>query len=98
MRMRLIHTSDWHLGRTLHGEPLIEQQRVFLDWLVGVAADRSADAVVVAGDVYDRAIPSTDAVALLDGALVQFARAGITVIMTSGNHDSAIRLGFGGAL
>jgi exonuclease SbcD len=98
MRMRLIHTSDWHLGRTLHGEPLIEHQRVFLDWLVGVAADRSADAVVVAGDVYDRAIPSTDAVALLDGALVQFARAGITVIMTSGNHDSAIRLGFGGAL
>jgi exonuclease SbcD len=96
--MRLIHTSDWHLGRTLHGEPLLEQQRVFLDWLVGVAVDRSADAVLVAGDVYDRAIPSTDAVALLDGALVEFARARIPVIMTSGNHDSAIRLGFGGAL
>jgi exonuclease SbcD len=96
--MRLIHTSDWHLGRTLHGEPLLEQQRGFLDWLAGVAVDRSADAVLVSGDVYDRAIPSTDAVALLDGALVQFARAGIQVIMTSGNHDSAIRLGFGGAL
>jgi exonuclease SbcD len=96
--MRLIHTSDWHLGRTLHGEPLLEQQRGFLDWLAGVAVDRSADAILVAGDVYDRAIPSTDAVALLDGALVQFARAGIPVIMTSGNHDSAIRLGFGGIL
>jgi DNA repair protein SbcD/Mre11 len=96
--MRLIHTSDWHLGRTLHGESLLEQQRAFLAWLVELATQRAADAVLVAGDVYDRAVPSTDAVQLLDDALVGFARANVPVIMTSGNHDSAIRLGFGRAL
>ena len=53
--MRLIHTSDWHLGRTLHGESLLEHAAGFLDWLLTVAADRGADAVVVAGDVYGRA-------------------------------------------
>jgi exonuclease SbcD len=96
--MRLIHTSDWHLGRTLHGESLLEHQRNFLDWLTDLAVDRDVDAVLVAGDIYDRAIPSTDAVQLLDGVLVGMARAGVTVLLTSGNHDSAIRLGFGSAL
>jgi DNA repair protein SbcD/Mre11 len=93
--MRLIHTSDWHLGRTLHGESLIEHQSVFLNWLLEQAVTRQADAVVVAGDVYDRAVPSTDAVTLLDRVLTDFARERIPVIITSGNHDSAVRLGFG---
>jgi exonuclease SbcD len=96
--MRLLHTSDWHLGRTLHGEPLLGEQRAFLDFLVETAVQRQVDAVVVAGDVYDRAVPTTDAVVLLDGVLVALSRAGIPVLLTSGNHDSAIRLGFGGAL
>ena len=96
--MRLVHTSDWHLGRTLHGESLLEPQRAFLEWLCELAVDRRADAVLVAGDVYDRAVPSTDAVALLNDALVSLARAGIAVVLTSGNHDSAIRLGFGAEL
>ncbi len=96
--MRLIHTSDWHLGRTLHGESLLEHQSVFLDWLLGQAAGHHADAVVVAGDVYDRAVPPTDAVALLDQTLVRFFRAGIPVVLTSGNHDSAVRLGFASGL
>ena len=96
--MRLIHTSDWHLGRTLHGESLLEYAAGFLDWLLAVATDRGADAVVVAGDVYDRAVPPPDAVALLDAALTAFARARIPVIMISGNHDSAVRLGFGSGL
>ncbi|MDT4893545.1 MAG: repair protein SbcD/Mre11 [Pseudonocardiales bacterium] len=96
--MRLIHTSDWHLGRTLHGESLLEYQRGFLCWLVELARDRRADAVLVAGDVYDRAVPPTDAVALLDDALAGLAAAGVPVVVTSGNHDSAIRLGFGSAL
>jgi exonuclease SbcD len=96
--MRLIHTSDWHLGRTLHGESLLEHASGFLDWLLALAAGRGADAVVVAGDVYDRAVPPPDAVALLDRALTAFARAGIPVIMISGNHDSAVRLGFGSGL
>jgi exonuclease SbcD len=96
--MRLIHTSDWHLGRTLHGESLLEHAAGFLDWLLAVAVGRAADAVVVAGDVYDRAVPPPDAVALLDGALTAFARARIPVIIISGNHDSAVRLGFGSGL
>lgn len=96
--MRLIHTSDWHLGRTLHGESLLEHQSVFLDWLLGQATSHRVDAVVVAGDVYDRAVPPTDAVALLDQTLVRFFRAAIPVVLTSGNHDSAVRLGFASGL
>jgi DNA repair protein SbcD/Mre11 len=96
--MRLIHTSDWHLGRTLHGESLLEHQREFLEWLLAQAAGERADAVIVAGDVYDRAVPSTDAVTLLDATLTAFARERIPMVITSGNHDSAVRLGFGSGL
>jgi DNA repair protein SbcD/Mre11 len=96
--MRLLHTSDWHLGRALHGEPMLDHQRVFLRWLVDLAVERRVDAVLVAGDVYDRAVPPTDAVALLDEALAGFAGAAVDVVLTSGNHDSAIRLGFGRTL
>jgi exonuclease SbcD len=96
--MRILHTSDWHLGRTLHGASLIEHQRQLVQWLVRTARERAVDAVIVAGDVYDRAVPPTDAVQVLDEALVAFSAAGIPVLVTSGNHDSAIRLGFGSAL
>jgi exonuclease SbcD len=96
--MRLIHTSDWHLGRTLHGESLLEHQGVFLRWLVDQAVTRQVDAVLVAGDVYDRAVPSTDAVRLLDETLVAFFHARVPVILTSGNHDSWVRLGFASRL
>jgi DNA repair protein SbcD/Mre11 len=96
--MRLIHTSDWHLGRTLHGENLLGHQEAFLDWLLAEAMRQQADAVLVAGDVYDRAVPPVDAVRLLDRALLGFARAAIPVVLTSGNHDSAVRLGFGAGL
>ena len=96
--MRFLHTSDWHLGRALHGEPMLEHQRTFLRWLVEPAVERRVDAVLVAGDVYDRAVPPTDAVALLDEALAGFAAAAVDVVLTSGNHDSAIRLGFGRSL
>jgi exonuclease SbcD len=96
--MRLIHTSDWHLGRSLHGAALLEHQAAFLDWLHGQATAHQADLVVVAGDIYDRAVPSLDAVRLLDTALTRFAADRIPVLLTSGNHDSAVRLGFGSAL
>src|SRR6185437_947677 len=96
--MKLLHTSDWHLGRTLHGASLIEHQRQFLSWLVAVAVRERVDAVLVAGDVYDRAVPSTDAVRLLDDVLAALAASGVPVVLTSGNHDSAIRLGFGRSL
>jgi exonuclease SbcD len=96
--MRLIHTSDWHLGRTLHGENLLPAQDDFLRWLLGEAVRQQAGAVVVAGDIYDRAVPPVDAVRLLDATLLRFAQARIPVILTSGNHDSAVRLGFGAGL
>ncbi|MDR2987873.1 MAG: exonuclease subunit SbcD, partial [Nocardiopsaceae bacterium] len=96
--MRLLHTSDWHLGRTLYGEELLTHQAAFLDWLLAEAVDHRVDAVVVAGDVYDRAVPTTDAVAVLDQALRGFAAARVPVLLTSGNHDSAVRLGFGSRL
>lgn len=96
--MRLLHTSDWHLGRALHGESLLEHQARFLDWLLARAREHRADAVVVAGDVYDRAVPPVDAVALLDATVTAFAAACVPMIITSGNHDSAVRLGFGSGL
>jgi DNA repair protein SbcD/Mre11 len=96
--MRLIHTSDWHLGRTLHGADLLPYQAAFLEWLLAESVRQRADVVVVAGDVYDRAVPTTDAVAVLDEALSGFAQAAIPVLLISGNHDSAIRLGFGSRL
>jgi exonuclease SbcD len=96
--MKLIHTSDWHLGRTLHGEDLLPYQATFLDWLLAESVRNQVDAVVVAGDIYDRAVPPTEAVTVLDRALRGFASARIPVLLISGNHDSAVRLGFGASL
>ena len=96
--MKMIHTSDWHLGRTLYGEDLLPYQATFLDWLLTESVSNQVDAVVVAGDVYDRAVPPTEAVAVLDRALRGFASARIPVLLISGNHDSAVRLGFGASL
>ena len=96
--MRLLHTSDWHLGRTLVQTSLLPAQQTFLTWLVDLAVRERGDAVLVSGDVYDRAVPSPDAVRLLDGVLAALSTARIPVVLVSGNHDSAVRLGFGGAL
>ena len=95
--MRLLHTSDWHLGRWLMTVSLVEHQRDFLIWLADVAREREVDAILVSGDVYDRAVPSVDAVRLLEAGLVELVRA-CPVILISGNHDSPTRLGFGGEL
>lgn len=95
--MRMLHTSDWHLGRTLHGVDLLGHQAAFLDHLVALVRAESVDAVVVAGDVYDRAVPPVEAVALLADALRRLSETA-AVVVTPGNHDSAIRLGFGAEL
>ena len=96
--VRLLHTSDWHLGRSLHRADLREAQAEFLDALVGVARSERVDAVLVCGDVYDRAVPPLDAVQLCEDALVRLRDAGARVVVISGNHDSATRLGFSSAL
>ena len=95
--MRILHTSDWHLGRTLHGVDLLEHQAAFVDHLVELVAARSVDVVVVAGDVYDRAVPSVPSVRLLGSALQRLSELAV-VVVTPGNHDSAVRLGFGAEL
>lgn len=92
--MRLLHTSDWHLGRSLETVSLVEHQRTFLRWLADLVHEREVDAVLVSGDVYDRAIPSVEAVHLLEQALVALVPR-CPVILISGNHDSAARLGYG---
>lgn len=96
--MRLLHTSDWHLGRTLHREDLLPAQQAFLTHLVAVAKAERADAVLVAGDVYDRAVPSLGAVGLFDAVLHELAALDVPVVLISGNHDSARRLGVGAGL
>lgn len=95
--MRILHTSDWHLGRTLHGVDLHEHHAAFLDHLVEVVEAESVDAVVVAGDVYDRAVPPVASVELLSDALSRLTSR-TRVVLTPGNHDSATRLGFGARL
>jgi exonuclease SbcD len=96
--MRLLHTSDWHLGRSFHGVGMLDAQRAFIDQLVAFVREESIDVVLIAGDVYDRALPGVDVVGLLDDALVRLTGAGAEVVLTSGNHDSAIRLGFASRL
>ncbi len=95
--MRLLHTADWHLGRSFHGEGLLDAQAAAVDHLVAVAREERVDAVLVAGDVYDRALPPVDAVRLADEALRRLSEL-CPVVVIPGNHDSAVRLGFGAAL
>lgn len=94
----MIHTSDWHLGRAFHQVGLQRAQSAFLDHLVEVVRSESVDAVLVSGDVYDRALPAPDTVAMLSDAVERIIDAGATVVLSSGNHDSAIRLGFASRL
>lgn len=96
-RMKILHTSDWHLGRTLHGENLHAFQEQFHDFLVEAVREHAVDAVVIAGDIYDRSVPPVESVALLHRTLARLSEL-TTVILTPGNHDSAVRLGFGAQL
>ncbi|MDT0316902.1 exonuclease SbcCD subunit D [Streptomyces millisiae] len=96
--MRLLHTSDWHLGRSLHRAGLADAQRAFIDHLVATVRTRRVDAVLVAGDVYDRAVPPLSAVRLFDDALHRLAALGVPTVMISGNHDSSQRLGVAAGL
>lgn len=91
--MRFIHTADWHLGRLFHGVHLTEDQRFALQGLLRLARERQVDAVVIAGDVFDRGVPPTEAVDLLDEIVATLALdLHVQVVMIAGNHDSAVRL------
>ena len=90
--MRLLHTSDWHLGRTLHGYGLHEAQEQALDFIVDLAISRSVDIVAVAGDVFDRAIPPVESLRVFNDVIERLAGAGVVTVVTAGNHDSGDRL------
>ncbi len=94
----MLHTSDWHLGRSLHRADLRAAQAAFLDHLVDTVRAEKVDVVLVAGDVYDRAVPPVDAVEMCEEALLRLHTAGARIVLISGNHDSARRLGFGSGL
>jgi len=97
--MRFIHTADWHLGRLFHTVHLTEDQQHVLDQFVDLVADVRPTAVIIAGDVYDRGVPPTEAVELLNDVLGRIVRGlGVPVVMIAGNHDSPSRLGFGSEL
>jgi exonuclease SbcD len=96
--VRILHTSDWHLGRSFHREGLLGHQARFVDHLLEVVDEEAVDLVVVAGDIYDRALPPVDAVRLADETFARLASSRASVVVTSGNHDSAQRLGFGSRL
>ncbi|MFJ5218196.1 exonuclease SbcCD subunit D [Streptomyces sp. NPDC088354] len=96
--MRLLHTSDWHLGRSFHRVGLLDAQAAFVDHLLATVRAEDVDAVLVAGDVYDRALPSLPAVELFDRTLHRLADLGVPTVMISGNHDSGRRLGVASGL
>lgn len=96
--MRLLHTSDWHLGRSFHGAALLDDQVAAIDTMVDIVRDERVDVVVVAGDLYDRQIPPADAVTVLSEALARLRSAGAVVVGITGNHDSPARLRFGDRL
>jgi len=97
--MRILHTSDWHLGRIFHGIHLTEEQAYLLEQFIAIAKESKPDVIVIAGDIYDRSVPPTEAINLLDEVitriLVDFQ---IPIIIIAGNHDSPDRLGFGSRL
>lgn len=92
--MKILHTSDWHIGRTFHTHSTLGHLRGVFEALVEIVRDRQVDVVAVAGDVFDSAMPSADSYSLLAWVLRELREAGAVVVMTSGNHDSATRLGF----
>jgi exonuclease SbcD len=92
--MRILHTSDWHIGRTFHGHSTLNNLRTVLDALVAIVRERGVDVVVVSGDIFDSATPAAENYGVLTTALRDIRQTGATVVMTSGNHDSATRLGF----
>jgi DNA repair protein SbcD/Mre11 len=96
--VRILHTSDWHLGRSFHREGMLTHQAAHVDHLLTTVEQEKVDLVVVAGDVYDRALPQVDAVRLADETLARLAASRAQVVLTSGNHDSAQRLGFSSRL
>lgn len=95
-QMKILHTSDWHIGKLVHGLHMTDDQRVLLKQLIELIKEEAVDVLLISGDIYDRSIPPTDAVELLDDVLSEIVMTHkIKVIAVAGNHDSPDRLDFG---
>jgi DNA repair protein SbcD/Mre11 len=94
--LKFIHTADWHLGKLVHGIYMTEEQRYILEQFIELVKEEKPDAVVIAGDLYDRSVPPAEAVELLDEVLYRInVELNTPIVAVSGNHDSAERLSFG---
>lgn len=96
--MRFLHTADLHIGKVVNDFSMLQDQKYILNQIKEIALNRKVDGVILAGDIYDRAIPSAEAVLLLDAFLTALVKEGIWVYLISGNHDSPERLSFGGQM
>ena len=93
--MKLLHTGDLHIGKTVNDFSMLEDQKEILSQILLLARENQVNGVILAGDIYDRAVPSGDAVLVFNDFLTALAREGITVYMISGNHDSPERISYG---
>ncbi len=96
--MKFLHLSDLHIGKRLREQSLTDDQRYILDEIVKIAADEKPDGVIIAGDIYDKSVPSAEAVALFDSFITRLSEMKLKVYAISGNHDSAERIAFGSSL
>ncbi len=96
--MKLIHLSDLHLGKRVNDFSMLEEQEYILTKIINITDEQKPDAVIIAGDVYDKSVPSAEAVSLFDDFLVRLSKRELAVFVISGNHDSAERIAFGGRL
>lgn len=94
--MKFLHLADLHLGKRVNGFSMLEDQTHILRQILAILDDEQPDGVLIAGDVYDKSVPSVEAVELLDGFLTELRARGVPVLLISGNHDSPERLAFGG--
>lgn len=94
--MKFLHLADLHLGKRVNGFSMLEDQAHILRQILAILDDERPDGVLIAGDVYDKSVPSVEAVELLDGFLTELCARGVPVLLISGNHDSPERLAFGG--
>ena len=96
--MKLIHLSDLHLGKRVNEFSMLEDQKYILLRILNIIDEENPDGVIIAGDVYDRTVPPTEAITLFDDFLYQLAKRNLQVYVISGNHDSAERIAFGNRL
>ena len=96
--MKIVHLSDLHLGKRVNEFSMLEDQTYILTKIINVIDEEKPEAVIIAGDVYDKSVPSAEAVQLFDDFLVRLAKRRLSVFVISGNHDSPERIAFGGRL